>query len=249
MCEPRRKHLREKYTSELVLKLSKALSSRLGCTASFCVWNYKTARKSDPANLDPNYLFGSETQFSPFHTSLRKFKTKFLDRGVPCLHVDFHGKRDRKKQKKHNVDVGIRPWLEHPEEVQGWSYDDVDDLANCFAAEINTGFKGTRVTGKEVVGDTDPRLHGWWGDDEDEDDEECERTMTHQAVLLGGLCCFGVTSILVSLFLISSLSFSLSFFLSLSLSLSLYLPLSRTLYPPPPTPKAYPRFRPRIRDL
>merc|ERR1712096_353923 len=36
------------------------------------------------------------------------------------------------------------------------------------------------IKGKQVDGDPDPVLHGWWGSDPDD-----ERTMTHQAVEIG----------------------------------------------------------------
>ena len=60
LAGPRRSHKREKYTSEIVMLLAKKLEKYLGRPASFMVWNYKTARKSDRRNLDPNYLLKSE---------------------------------------------------------------------------------------------------------------------------------------------------------------------------------------------
>jgi len=182
LSRPRRKHLREKYTSEIVLLLAKAIGKLTGKTASFCVWNYKTARKADPHNLDPNYLFQSEWQNSPFHTALLKFRSKFKHRNVPCFHLDFHGKGDRKKTQQHHIDVGIQPFLEHPTAV-GWNDQDVVALRSSAATALDTAFQGLTVGGRTIRSDEDPRLHGWWGDDED--DEECETTMTHQAVLLG----------------------------------------------------------------
>ena len=44
LAGPRRKHLREKHTSEIVLLLSKAIGKITGRPASFCVWNYKTGK-------------------------------------------------------------------------------------------------------------------------------------------------------------------------------------------------------------
>ena len=77
--------------------LSKQIETYLGVPASFMIWNYKTARKMDERNLDPNYLLEQEWKLSPFHTSLLKFKAKYKDRNIPCFHVDFHGKNNRKK--------------------------------------------------------------------------------------------------------------------------------------------------------
>jgi gamma-glutamylcyclotransferase (GGCT)/AIG2-like uncharacterized protein YtfP len=182
LAGPRRKHLREKHTTEIVLLLSKAIGKITGRPASFCVWNYKTARKSDPKNKDPNYLYASEWPQSSFSTALLKFKAKFRDRGIPCFHLDFHGKNDRKKAKTNNIDVGIMPFEEHPEAV-AWSLEEVLKLRTVAATSIDRALDGLVVHGKKCVANPEPRLHGWWGDDSG--DEECETTMTHQAVLRG----------------------------------------------------------------
>jgi len=179
LCAPRRKHNREKYTTELVLKLAQKLREQLdgGTVASFVVWNYKTARKADPRNLDPNYLTREEWQDSPWHTALLKFRARFRDRGIPCLHVDFHGKNDRRKAKAHRVDVGMAAFEEHPQPV-GWSGDDVCELRTAFCGALDEALAGVTLRGKRCVAEGDPVLHGWWGDD-------CETTLTHQAVLRG----------------------------------------------------------------
>lgn len=180
LCAPRRKHNRERYTSELVLKMAKLMKRHLGVEASFMVWNYKTARKSDPRNLDPNFLLKSEWKQSPWHTTLRKFRAKFKDRGVPCFHVDFHGKLDRKKiRNRGKVDVGIQPFLENPGAV-GWEDTDVEALRDRAKVSIDAALRSVKVRGHSIIADEDPYLHGWWGDDDDD-----ETTMTHQAVLEG----------------------------------------------------------------
>merc|ERR1719473_1738328 len=91
LAGPRRSHKREKHTSELVMLLAKKIEKYLGQPASFMVWNYKTARKSDRRNFDPNYLLKSEWKDSPFHTTLLKFRSKFKDRNIPCFHWIFMG--------------------------------------------------------------------------------------------------------------------------------------------------------------
>merc|ERR1719473_310097 len=179
LAGPRRSHKREKHTSELVMLLAKKIEKYLGQPASFMVWNYKTARKSDRRNFDPNYLLKSEWKDSPFHTTLLKFRSKFKDRNIPCFHVDFHGKCDRKKSSSHKIDIGIEPFLQHHESVN-WSEDEVEELRNKFRIEFDEAFKGVSIGGKRIVADPDPRLHGWWGSDDDD-----ETTMTHQAVLEG----------------------------------------------------------------
>ena len=192
LAGPRRGHLREKYTSELALLLAKALAKyTIGASkyqiASFCVWNYKTARKRDKSNLDPNYLYRSEWPRSPFHTALLKFRAKYRDRGIPCLHVDFHGKNDRKKSTKHRVDIGMEPFIQHQSKVSGWSFEDVESLREVAKHELDNALQGKIIRRKSCDANADPRLHGWWGDDDDSDNEshECEMTMTHQAVLEG----------------------------------------------------------------
>ena len=177
LCAPRRKHFREKYTSELVLKIAKEVRKHLGVEASFMVWNYKTARKSDKRNLDPNYLLESEWSKSPWHATLLKFRAKFKEQGVPCLHVDFHGKKDRPRAKKCRVDIGMQPFEEHHEAV-GWEEGDVDALRDRFEQHLDAALEGVTIRGKKCEANPDPVLHGWWGDD-------CETTMTHQAVLAG----------------------------------------------------------------
>ena len=131
LAGPRRSHKREKYTSEIVMLLAKKLKKYLGRPASFMVWNYKTARKSDRRNLDPNYLLKSEWKDSPFHTTLLKFRAKFKDRNIPCFHVDFHGKCDRNKSPAVKIDIGMEPFSQHHENV-GWSDNEVEELRCSF---------------------------------------------------------------------------------------------------------------------
>ncbi len=178
LAGPRRSHLREKHTSELVLMLAKALKQHLGMEASFCVWNCKTAQKGDPRNLDPNFIRREEWSRSPWHTTLLKFYAKFKDRGVPCFHVDFHGKMDRKKEPEHRVDIGIEPFLRHPRSV-GWTRAEVEELRESVRSELDTAFAGVEAGGKSCRSEPDPeRLHGFWHGRK-------ETTMTHQAILEG----------------------------------------------------------------
>jgi gamma-glutamylcyclotransferase (GGCT)/AIG2-like uncharacterized protein YtfP/glutamine amidotransferase-like uncharacterized protein len=179
LAGPRRSHKREKHTSEIVMLLAKKIEKYLGQPASFMVWNYKTARKSDRRNLDPNYLLQSEWNDSPFHTTLLKFRAKFKDRKIPCFHVDFHGKGNRRKSSSWKVDIGMEPFVQHPDSV-GWNDDEVEVLRAKFQTEFDKNFEGVTLGGKKIISDPDPRLHGWWGSDDDD-----ETTMTHQAVLEG----------------------------------------------------------------
>ena len=54
--ERRRIHKRERYSSELTLKMAAFAQEYLGQPASYIIWNRQNAKKGDPKNLDPNYL-------------------------------------------------------------------------------------------------------------------------------------------------------------------------------------------------
>jgi hypothetical protein len=69
------------------------------------IWNCRTAVPLDVSNLDPNYLLSSQFVASPWHQALLAWQ--YLHRGTPLLHVDCHGKMDRKTEL--NLDVGIEP--------------------------------------------------------------------------------------------------------------------------------------------
>ena len=54
----RRVHLRERYITEIVLKLALRVEAKTGVPCSFVCWNMKTAVDLDKNNKDPNYLLG-----------------------------------------------------------------------------------------------------------------------------------------------------------------------------------------------
>ena len=95
----RRIHHREKFSTEIALKLSAAIGRQMGFPCSFIVWNMKTAKRADNANLDPNYLLDSQFDRSPWHLALVDWKNACRAAGSPCMHVDFHGKHDPKPKK------------------------------------------------------------------------------------------------------------------------------------------------------
>mmetsp|Transcript_10303 Transcript_10303/g.34392 ORF Transcript_10303/g.34392 Transcript_10303/m.34392 type:complete len:388 (-) Transcript_10303:1005-2168(-) len=72
--ERKRIHKREKFSSEIVLKLAAFLEPYLGKPASYIIWNRMVARKGDPRHLDPNYLTQAQSPFSPWHHALHLFK-------------------------------------------------------------------------------------------------------------------------------------------------------------------------------
>jgi hypothetical protein len=98
-----RVHQRERFSTEIALRLSLTVGSMLEfrdslslpsepaippsgrrnkpqqerallCPTSFCVWSCMNAKPLDEDNLDPNYLFAKMFSSSPWHSSLRVFK-------------------------------------------------------------------------------------------------------------------------------------------------------------------------------
>jgi hypothetical protein len=161
--ERRRLHLRERWSTEIALKLAAAAPTQV--CASFIVWNHKTAKKKDNANLDPNYLTAEQQPASPFHRGLLRFKQRDYD-GRPRFHIDVHGKCDR--QSNLDLDVGMRPMEEHWEE-EGFELLK-EQLERAFHGAL-TGAGQFRSKKKGSAGrfsfgvEVDPRLHGYWGSD------------------------------------------------------------------------------------
>ena len=54
---------------------------RAGFMGSLLVWNPQTAKKKDPANLDPNYLNAAQQPASPWHHMLHRFRHRFSGAG------------------------------------------------------------------------------------------------------------------------------------------------------------------------
>jgi hypothetical protein len=127
--ETRRIHKRERHSSEIVLKLASLIEQLTGKPASYIIWNRMNARKGDPRYLDPNYLTQAQSPKSPWHHALHAFQEVWrpdlsdmeVDDGgsggrdngsmttanFPVLHVDVHGKMDRKDNL--DLDIGFRP--------------------------------------------------------------------------------------------------------------------------------------------
>lgn len=200
-----RNHARERYTSEIVLKLSAKLAERRAAQAagmpsssspenmdgapsqqlaSFMVWNYKTAAVDDPRNMDPNYLTRRTAVHSPWHSCLHAWKAAHgYAPTAPCpqlMHVDVHGKNDREDNMR--VDVGMLPM----EEEGCLPPHAVELIRSRLTAELRAAFKGhSAVSSKSgrripITVDDDPNLHGYWG-------EDTMMTMSHQSTLLGAL--------------------------------------------------------------
>ena len=175
-----RVHKRERYSTEIAL----LMAQRLGPLASFIVWNCKTAVPKDKANRDPNYLLESQFADCVWHQALEKFVSKFRRRGLPSMHIDVHGKCNRKKKVRH-IDLGIEPLIqccEDPEDTGAesldWTVLEARLLQSRCAAALDKVFDGVDLVGKCVRCDAEPYLCGLWG-------HGCEHTISHQSVRLG----------------------------------------------------------------
>ena len=97
--ERTRIHKRERYTSEVVLRLGAALHE-LGIPTAVMVWNRASGHKK--RNLDPNYLLASQYGESPWHGALHEWVRQAEG---PLFHVDLHGKYSTKRY----LDLGTAP--------------------------------------------------------------------------------------------------------------------------------------------
>ena len=171
-----RVHYRERWVSELCLKLSQAVAKKLGglmSSTSFMVWNCATAVKQDVANLDPNYLIEPDFAASPWHSTLKAWKAAFAETNIPLLHIDLHGKLDRKENL--NIDVGVGAmeelWRDKPI---------VAKLKKAINKELTKALEGRRQYGYKQLRmgvEKDPSLRGY--------NNRGFHTMAHQSVLLG----------------------------------------------------------------
>jgi hypothetical protein len=83
--------------------------------------------------MDPNYLLKSMWADSPFHQSLHFWALKHSK--VPILHVDVHGKLNRKNNCE--VDVGIRSMEVH------WENDPlINSFKPYFEGKMSKIFEG-----------------------------------------------------------------------------------------------------------
>lgn len=109
--DKKRVHLREKYTAALAMKfayeVSNLKSPLSGSLGSFCVWD--TTHKLNDNDMDPNYLLKGAEHRSQFHRVLHAWQLQNPD--TPLLHVDIHGKMDRKDS--YELDLGVQCIYKH----------------------------------------------------------------------------------------------------------------------------------------
>ena len=186
-----RNHARERYTTELVLKLAARFGKRRVSSppsnaspsiASLMVWNYKTAPIDDPKHADPNFLDRRSLCHSPWHACLHAWKSLHgfgSSEACPRLfHVDIHGKNDRKADM--DIDVGLQAL----EEEGCLTKEAVRTLRTNLVTELRIAFKGRIAVSSKVKKpfpitiEADPILNGYWG-------RGTVMTISHQAALLG----------------------------------------------------------------
>lgn len=168
----RRIHYREVYVTEIVIKLAMEINKYAGYPASFIIWDRKVAMPADFRNLDPNYLTEKQFPQSPWHEALEQFKAYGNDNKMPILHIDVHGKKDRKNNM--DIDAGFRametrwPDKKFVEEFK-------EETHQAFTQVFNDPSYEKR--GMQYAINVDPLLCGDWGGD--------LYTMTCQSVCLG----------------------------------------------------------------
>jgi hypothetical protein len=198
-----RNHARERWSTEIALKLSQAFAMRASPgamsaggsgtvkPASFMVWNYRTARVRDSGNLDPNYLDKEAVLHAPWHSCLHAWRASaaprwqesdgddaMRSRRPKLLHIDIHGKMDRKTQL--DLDVGLGP-MEYE-----WDEDAAEPLKAQLDASLGQALAGKTLFNPnprarrkmELTVELDPVLNGFWG-------SGTVMTISHQSVLLG----------------------------------------------------------------
>jgi len=159
-----RVHKVERWCTEIALRLAESMPDLLGFEGSSMVWDISlVSERPNPANLDPNYLSIPEFAQSPWHQMLCRFRETHPAEGL--LHVDVHGKRDRKSN--WDLDVGMQPMMKLWPDQRF-----VHMFLNRVCDEMEKALQGTKYTVNRS-----PTLCGWWGGD-------CH-TISHQSVLLG----------------------------------------------------------------
>ncbi len=179
--EKKRVHLREKYTNTLALRfaigtadvLKNSETEKNGPMGSFCIW--RNDHKLNDLDLDPNYLIAENIHESPFHQVLHKFID--MNQGLPLMHVDIHGKMDRKDS--YELDLGVACLYKH------WANSSTIDECDFLTGFVECLTKGFNQCLKNIpkwkeykaVCNNDPYLNGNWGGE--------LRTMTEQAIMMG----------------------------------------------------------------
>ena len=111
--------------------------------------------------MDPNYLLSNRVQDSPFHRVLHAWAIQ--NTGKPLLHIDIHGKLDRKDN--YELDLGVQSVYRHfaPFGEQEFMDAFINQLTFGFTSVLSSLPKYKDIY--SAICQPDPILHGLWGGD------------------------------------------------------------------------------------
>ncbi|KAH3732706.1 hypothetical protein Pelo_16463 [Pelomyxa schiedti] len=158
-------------------------------TSSLCHGQSRGSAVVSELDLDANFLRPCQYTMSPWHLALLEFRRTWVQLGVPMLHVDIHGKVDRRSDL--DIDIGIKPiqvlW-------QNNSGPHNSDFCRRMKMSLYRGLTGAvkGIKGKSQAPtaaadpllswgvEMEPALDGYWGTG-----DSMPTTIIHQSATLG----------------------------------------------------------------
>mmetsp|Transcript_8008 Transcript_8008/g.11907 ORF Transcript_8008/g.11907 Transcript_8008/m.11907 type:complete len:217 (+) Transcript_8008:267-917(+) len=127
---------------------------------------------------DPNYMMPHEFKDSAWHQSLKKFKKHFERTNTPIMHIDIHGKKNRKNNM--DIDLGVRAMeVLFEDDKQAF----VDYFHNILAVNLSEALEDCplyKLMPFRIAPEAE--LNGYWG-------PNGIHTFTHQSVINGIPAC------------------------------------------------------------
>lgn len=170
----RRIHYREIHVTEILLRVANEINRIAGIPPSFIIWDRRVAMPADFKNLDPNYLTEKQFPQSPFHEALEYFKQFGRDNKIPILHIDMHGKKNRKTNM--DIDVGFKAMETHwkDQSFVRWLKSETECAFTNMVSDPKYTYEKNNM---RFTVNVNPSLCGDWGGD--------LYTMTCQSVVMG----------------------------------------------------------------
>nr|XP_022318099.1 uncharacterized protein LOC111121223 [Crassostrea virginica]XP_022318100.1 uncharacterized protein LOC111121223 [Crassostrea virginica]XP_022318101.1 uncharacterized protein LOC111121223 [Crassostrea virginica] len=170
----RRIHYREIHVTEILLKVANEINRIAGIPPSFIIWDRRVAMPADFKNLDPNYLTEKQFPQSPFHEALEYFKHFGRENKLPLLHIDMHGKKNRKTNM--DLDVGFKAMETHwkDQSFVKWLKNETECVFTNMFSDPKYIYEKNNM---RFTVNVNPSLCGDWGGD--------LYTMTCQSVVMG----------------------------------------------------------------
>lgn len=170
----RRIHYREIHVTEILLKVANEINRIAGIPPSFIIWDRRVAMPADFKNLDPNYLTEKQFPQSPFHEALEYFKHFGRENKLPLLHIDMHGKKNRKTNM--DLDVGFKAMETHwkDQSFVKWLKSETECVFTNMFSDPKYIYEKNNM---RFTVNVNPSLCGDWGGD--------LYTMTCQSVVMG----------------------------------------------------------------